>query len=135
MNADYWGHYIFYDKHSLMYNDNAKYYYTLGQAAESINETEIAEKAYMQAIKLDSSYPLPYINLGAMYDTNERYDEALALLLKAYEIDRSLLAVNNNLGNVYLHKELYNDSIKHYITAIKMKPNNRTRIFFMIIDI
>ncbi|MCK5674125.1 MAG: tetratricopeptide repeat protein, partial [Spirochaetales bacterium] len=39
------------------------------------------------------------------------------------QIDSGSLEVNNNLGNVYLHSELYTDSISHYKKAILKKPN------------
>jgi tetratricopeptide (TPR) repeat protein len=49
------------------------------------------------------------------------YDEA-SPSSQAYSLDSSDFAVNNNIGIVYLHKELYNDSIKHLVAAIKAQP-------------
>jgi tetratricopeptide (TPR) repeat protein len=75
------------------------------------------------AIRLDSAYVKPRINLGRLYDENGLYDKALDQLLVAYKVEPNSLEVNNNLGNVYLHKELYKDAILHYRKAIEKKPN------------
>ena len=32
--------------------------------------------------------------------------------------------MNNNLGNVYLHKEMYDDAIDHFQVAISLQPND-----------
>ncbi|MCK5675103.1 MAG: tetratricopeptide repeat protein, partial [Spirochaetales bacterium] len=82
-----------------------------------------AIQSYTAALSRKSNYILPLINLGKIYDEKGSYDIALEYLLKAYQLDSGSLEVNNNLGNVYLHSDLYTDSISHYKKAILKKPN------------
>jgi tetratricopeptide (TPR) repeat protein len=53
----------------------------------SESEKEAAESAYLEAIKLDKRYALPYKGLGELYDDWERYDEAVTAYKNYLKLD------------------------------------------------
>ena len=76
---------------------------------------------YMEVLKLNPKHTKTKINLGVMYMnlTPPDLDTALALFLQVYNDDKNNFEANNNLGNVYLLKEDYLNSILYYQNALK----------------
>jgi tetratricopeptide (TPR) repeat protein len=105
---------------------NAVYVYTMGLACEGMQATELAINAYQRAITIDSKYIKPRINLGSIYLSNGKYDDAITILSEAYAIEPANFEVNNNLGAVYAKKENWTYSIVHYERALTSKPNDPT---------
>ncbi len=64
------------------------------------------------------------VELGRILDEQQMHDQALDFLLAAHRVEPSSVEVNNNLGNVYLNKEMFDDSITHYRRAIQQRPND-----------
>lgn len=60
-------------------DDNAGYYMNLGSALSQIGEMDDAASAYIQAIALAPTYPDPYYNLGDLYLSTGRPDDAIAV--------------------------------------------------------
>lgn len=55
---------------------------------DDINEPQLAEIAFEEAIKLDSNCSRAYTGLGILYMTGKKYREAIVLLEKAKNIDK-----------------------------------------------
>ena len=51
-------------------------------------------------------------------------DTALDYLLLAYGLDPDTYEVNNNLGNAYTKKQLYDKAVEHYKKAVSAAPRD-----------
>jgi len=51
-------------------------------------------------------------------------DKALPVLLSAQDILPESYEVQNNLGNVYLHQQQYQDSVTHLSKALTIQPSS-----------
>ncbi|GHV81262.1 hypothetical protein AGMMS49944_30530 [Spirochaetia bacterium] len=105
---------------------NAVYVYTLGLAHEAAGDVDAAAAAYNRAITLDAAYIRPRINLGSLYLSNGRAEEALNLLTAAYNQQPGSFEVNNNLGAAYARLEQWGRSVEHYGKALQSEPDNPT---------
>jgi tetratricopeptide (TPR) repeat protein len=105
---------------------NAVYVYTMGLACEKMGASELAISAYQRSISLDSKYMRPRINLGSIFLSAGRYDDAITCLSEAYSIEPANFEINNNLGAVYAKKENWTYSIVHYEKALTSYPNDPT---------
>jgi tetratricopeptide (TPR) repeat protein len=105
---------------------NAIYIYTMGLACEKMGAPELAINSYQRSISLDPKYMRPRINLGSIYLSSGKYDDAIACLSEAYTIEPANFEVNNNLGAVYAKKENWSYSIVHYERALTSNPNDPT---------
>ncbi|MBP7095380.1 MAG: tetratricopeptide repeat protein [Spirochaetia bacterium] len=104
----------------------ASYHYVLGFAKDLAGDDDGAILAYQKAASLDAKYVLPRINLGAIYLEGGLVDKAMTVLLEAYNIDQKSLEANNNLGNVYGKKEIWDRSVFHYELAKALAPKDAT---------
>ena len=92
--------------------------YILGLANEKLGNTDDAVRYYSTAVQKDPKFAPALINLGGLYDSRGMPDKALPLLLDAQDIVPESYEVHNNLGNVYLHQQQYEDSITHLSKAL-----------------
>ena len=85
--------------------------YILGLANEKLGNTDDAVRFYGVAVQKDPKFAPALANLGGL-DSKGMPDKALPLL-KARGDPPDSYEVQNNLGNVYLHQQQYQDSITH----------------------
>lgn len=103
---------------------NIVYNYAL--ILDKINKIDEAIPFYMEVLKLNPKHVKTKINLGVMYMnlTPPEVDTALGLFLQVHNDDKNNFEANNNLGNVYLLKEDYLNSILYYQNALKIDSKN-----------
>lgn len=90
---------------------------TMGNGYMALNQLELAEESFLQAISKNPDYPSPYWNLGILYREFGRYQEALDAWEQAIALARSL--PGSNLLMYLQHRaETYTDILYEYELAI-----------------
>jgi len=107
-------------------------YHLLGHAQLQMNDYEAAEPNFRQALDLfrelqDRANEAVVLNgLGAMLEKQERYPEALAVLLDALRMLKAAghwwtqATLENGVGWLYAHLEQYEDALKHCQRALSL---------------
>ena len=98
-------------------------HYSLGLLYQESGQFEKAEKEYIKAMKCNSEYLDPYINLAVLYFEQGYYEKAL-------KVNYTVLSKNANIGIVYFNIGLINNKLGNkdkefeaYIRAIKVEPS------------
>ena len=76
------------------------------------------------SIKINPEFAYPRNNLGNVYHSLGRFEEAIKAYNKALEIDSKYSEPWHGLGNIYLDMHKYDDAINAYKNRIKLKPNS-----------
>jgi tetratricopeptide (TPR) repeat protein len=85
---------------------------------------ELAIKDYDQVIRLDPTYPLPYLNRGMAHRAMGNIDAAIQDYNTAIKITPGIALAYNNRGNAYRDKGEYDLAIKDFDLAIKLEPKD-----------
>ena len=104
---------------------DADYAYNLGLVLGDTSP-DLAVTAYRNAIKLDPQRVDARVNLATLLQAKGDTDGAMTLLKEAYDIAPANLEVNNNLGKLYMTKELYTQAIDFFKTALDKKTDTPT---------
>ena len=105
-----------YSSHAV---DAANY---MAQAYLSIDNTDGAIKAYQTAIRLDPMRDDSHVNLGNLYFSRERYQEATEEYEKAVMLNPS----SSNyfaLGQAYMKTGRYSDAESQFDQVLRMDPD------------
>ena len=85
---------------------------------------KLAEDEFQKAIRLNPSYINAYHwyawHLGTRMG---RFDEALALIDKALELDPLSLILNTNRGSILYFERRYQDAVANILRALELDPN------------
>lgn len=79
-----------------------------------------AEAVFKEAIQLDSTDALAYVNLGNLYDQQSKKNEALKLYLKAIVLDKENARAHYNLGLLYMEQDKFPDAKKEMEEVLKL---------------
>jgi DNA-binding winged helix-turn-helix (wHTH) protein/TolB-like protein/Flp pilus assembly protein TadD len=95
-----------------------------------VNWTE-AEKFYLRAIELNRNLAEPYARLGMLYNSWGRFDEALAVLQKAVELDPT--SINNAiyLGAHYYFSKQFDKAETQFKRILEFAPGTERAHFFL----
>jgi tetratricopeptide (TPR) repeat protein len=85
--------------------------------------------AYTQALTLKPGSPEPYLNRGDVYNTLQRYDDALRDFNEAIRVKPDYVIAYNNRGNVYNILQRYDDALRDYSEAIRLKPGHMSAYY------
>ena len=104
--------------------DDAEIQASLAQAYMQKKAFDLAEKHFLEAIDLSDGSPQYQNNLGALYLTMERYDDAIASFRKAAE---NLLFATpetawTGVGLAYFKKQDYAAAEQYYLKALDLNP-------------
>jgi len=100
-------------------------YYTASALAYVEEQKENLEEAIernKESIKLKTEYLYPYYNLGHVYMTQEKYEDAIDILKQgrelAIDLDVHFPLLQNNLGYSYSQLKNYDEAIEMFSEAI-----------------
>lgn len=93
-----------------------------GIALLRLGQNAPAEKALKDAVVADPKLWRAWNALGALYDANQKWDEADQAYGKALALMPQSAIVNNNLGFSLLSQGKANQAIKSFQTALELDP-------------
>jgi serine/threonine-protein kinase len=94
---------------------HVKYYYDRDWA--------VAEREYKRAIELNPNYPIAHSWYAVYLMSAGRFDEALAQIRRAQELDPLSLPTNMALGWVLLNARQYDQGVEQLRKTLEMDPN------------
>lgn len=101
----------------------------LGVAQLKCNDFTAAEKSFKNSIRVDRTYGNSYCNLGIVYVRQEKYDQAIALFMRALDFlrdENERSVIWNHLGDIYRSINQYELAVQAYKKAdIKYMPNEQ----------
>ncbi|MGB7068977.1 MAG: tetratricopeptide repeat protein [Pyrinomonadaceae bacterium] len=81
-----------------------------------------AENAYKTAIGLKPELSYTMLNLGKLHLAQKRFDDAIAILIKATTIDPASAEGFRTLGGAYLNARKWEEAIPAFNEAIRLEP-------------
>lgn len=103
-------------------SDSADVHQGLAMVCFQLRDLPSAAYHFKEVTRLDSQRVGAYINLGAVHNLLEQYDEALAALRRAIHLDGRRAEAYYNLGLVYRHKDQIDHAIQAYREALRLNP-------------
>ena len=83
----------------------------------------IADKEFKQAIKINPNYAIAHQWYGEYLVVMGRFDEALAGIKRAHQLDPLSLVVNLALGDVFYYTRRYDEAIEQYQKTLEIDSN------------
>jgi tetratricopeptide (TPR) repeat protein len=97
-------------------------HYGLATVYFQLRELTSAAHHFREVTRLDPRRAGAYINLGAVLNLLEQYDEALTALRKGITLDTKRVEGYYNMGLVYRRKGLLDMAIQSYREALRLNP-------------
>ena len=120
---------IILDKLISLSKKNSIYYYNRALAYRGLNNLEQSQENYELSIKQDPNSIPSIINLGNLFQEQERHEEAIIQYKKAIMINPNDEKIYNNLGLSYFGMNLYENALEEYKKAINLNPKYEEAIF------
>jgi|CXWL01.1.fsa_nt_gi tetratricopeptide (TPR) repeat protein len=132
INDNYSKALAYYYKAAAVDSQNSSYWNDIGLAYESIGDPASAEKAYLRAIKINSSYLAPYANLGHFYKRKQDLVKAIYFFKKRIELgdpaDPWTKKAREDLGDVYSSTPLLRERFMNAETnRLNLQASQQTR--------
>jgi tetratricopeptide (TPR) repeat protein len=97
-------------------------HYGLATVYFQLRELTSAAHHFKEVTRLDPLRAGAYINLGAVFNVLEQYDEAVAALRRGIQLDPQRVEGYYNLGLVYRRKGQLDLSLQSYREALRINP-------------
>jgi tetratricopeptide (TPR) repeat protein len=104
--------------------DHPEAQYLRGVFLQQEGRYEEAERAYVSAIALDSTFSRAHGALGSIYERTGRVDEAIASMRLAVRYDPESDNAHYSLGNALRGGRLVDEAIAAYEQALRLNPRN-----------
>lgn len=127
-------------KYMRSYQENggetyACWYGVLGSIYQQIKDSlSLAESAFLNAIALDSTYPLFHFNLGVVYMELTRWEEAEKYFQKAVRMDPSRKHYLMYFTEVYMNLKRY-DEVERYININFAHSKDTSNYVLQLLDL
>ena len=95
-----------------------------GRALLDKDRVPEAVQEFEYALKLDSQFTLPRLNLWEVYERQGRHEEAIGQMQAALKIEPNSPVFNNNLGVSYGFLKRYGDAAATFDKAHRLDPDN-----------
>jgi eukaryotic-like serine/threonine-protein kinase len=82
-----------------------------------------AERDFKRAIELNSNYPTAHQWYSIHLSLQERHQEALTEINRAYDLDPFSLSINLDIGAIYLNARQFDKAIKQFHKVLEMNPD------------
>ncbi len=99
-------------------------HFELGTAYTELQQSEDAYRCYCKAVELDRTLQPAYVNLSAIMEQHERYDEAIDWALQAIALRPDCALSHYNLANAQRELGRLDEAIVAYRRAIDLKPGH-----------
>lgn len=93
------------------------------QEAQNRKDYATAEREYRAALSLAPDVPQAYLNLGLIYQLQDRRPEAMEMFQKALQLDPKLAGANFFLGVDYCRQGRGDLAVPHLKAALRDKPD------------
>lgn len=99
-------------------------WFRLGLCQEKTGQTAKAMENYLKAISLRPAFGVALNNLGAIYNGQRKYDEALGVLRRAVQADDKLVEAHNGMAFSFYHLKKYPEAAAAAERALGIEPNH-----------
>jgi len=103
---------------------NAWGYYMLGLSAWKSGDFEKSENAFDEALRLDPNHVKSLVNSSRLFIDQKRYDDAIARLTRAAEVDPESLEVSRLLARTYAEQGNTEEAIAAYQHVLDLNEND-----------
>lgn len=96
----------------------------LGTALFNLGETNVAASHFREAMRITPSHPTPYLSMARIAIAQQRYQEAVMWVRKAYQRspdDQNILGV---LASLYAIQRNWQQAIKFYGDILRLNPTH-----------
>jgi tetratricopeptide (TPR) repeat protein len=100
--------------------------YNYGLLMQETGDENSAADLYRETLSLDANHVKANVNLGKILLSQNKNDEAITVLLRAYKVEPKNFEVNNNLGSAYRNTKDFASSVKFYKNALAIDGGNST---------
>jgi TolB-like protein/Flp pilus assembly protein TadD len=97
----------------------------LAAAKNRDNDWAGAEQEYRRALDLNPNYSMAYQRYALLLSSLGRFDEALAEIERARNLDPASLIINSNVGEVLYYARRYEEAIEPLRKTLEMDPSFR----------
>jgi len=104
------------------HGDHPDVHYGLATVCFLLNDLHGAAYHFLEVTRLDPMRAGAFVNLGAVYNRLEKYDDAIAALRKGIQLDASRAEGYYNLGVVYRQRDQLDLAIQAYREATRINP-------------
>ena len=105
-----------------VHGDHPDVHHGLATVCFLLNDLHGAAYHFMEVTRLDPVRAGAYINLGAVYNRMEKYDDAITALRRGIQIDSNRAEGYYNLGVVYKQKGQLDMALSAYREATRINP-------------
>jgi tetratricopeptide (TPR) repeat protein len=105
-----------------VHGDHPDLHYGLATVCFLLNDLHGASYHFLEVTRLDPLRAGAFVNLGAVYNRLEKYDDAIAALRKGIQLDGSRAEGYYNLGVVYRQRDQMELAIQAYREATRINP-------------
>jgi tetratricopeptide (TPR) repeat protein len=97
-------------------------HYGVATVCFMMNDLESAAYHFKEVIRLDPIRAGAYVNLGAVYNRMEQFDDAIQILRRSIQVDPKRAEGYYNLGLVYRKMGQTNLALQSYLEATRINP-------------
>ncbi len=112
----------FYRQALALHGDHPDVHYGLATVCFLLNDLHGAAYHFLEVTRLDPLRAGAFINLGAVYNRLEKYEDAIAALRKGIQLDGTRAEGYYNLGVVYRQRNQLELAIQAYREATRINP-------------
>jgi tetratricopeptide (TPR) repeat protein len=105
-----------------VHGDHPDLHYGLATVCFLLNDLHGASYHFLEVTRLDPLRAGAFVNLGAVYNRLEKYDDAITALRKGIQLDGSRAEGYYNLGVVYRQRDQMELAIQAYREATRINP-------------
>jgi cytochrome c-type biogenesis protein CcmH/NrfG len=97
-------------------------HYGMATVCFMMNDLESAAYHFKEVIRLDPTRAGAFVNLGAVYNRMEQFDDAIQILRRSIQVDPKRAEGYYNLGLVYKKMGQTNLALQSYLEATRLNP-------------
>jgi tetratricopeptide (TPR) repeat protein len=112
----------FYQQALGLRSDDPDVHYGMATVCFLLNDLPTSAYHFKEVTRLDPLRAGAYINLGAVYNRLEQFDDAIPVLRKGIQLDVTRAEGYYNLGLVYRRKQRNDLAIQAYREAVRVNP-------------